>query len=211
MAGLVIPTGGSDEPPVCYLPVADNWRHILVGLLERPLSDWFWGGTDEEIEGANAEVAKWVDYLEECSSVFAIVQGFSFFDCYVHATGGMTFYHDQLQMLGGGWFNTSQGMNESILEVTPLLRAGAYNATLFGIKGSNYGKFRWRIDGVYNDAAYDMDMYNATLVYNAEVISPVTIIGDGLHEMRLDNVGKNPSSAGYYLGFSGIRLVRTGN
>jgi hypothetical protein len=64
-----IPTGGCDEPPVCYLPVAENWKHVLIGLLERPLSDWFWTGTDEEIEAANAEVAKWVDYLEECAAM----------------------------------------------------------------------------------------------------------------------------------------------
>jgi hypothetical protein len=208
---MVIPTGGSDEPPACYLPVAQSWKHVLVGLLERPLSDWFWEGTDDEIEAANAEVAKWIDYLEECESMFAIVQGFTFFDCYIHATGGMAYGANALQIHGGFWVNTSASVNESVLEITPLLRAGTYNATLFGAKSSNLGKFRWRIDGEYNDAAHDMDMYNATPLYCVEVTKPVVIVGDGLHEMRLDNVGKNASSSAYYLVFSGLRLVRTGN
>jgi hypothetical protein len=208
---LAIPTGGSDEPPVCYLPVAENWRHVLLGLLERPLSDWFWDGTDEEIEAANAEVAKWIDYLEECNSVFAIVQGFTFLDCYIHVAGGMTWYVDGNQMDGGSWWSPAGISNESILEITPLLRAGAYDFTLFYRKAGQAGKFRLRVDGDYVDASYDMDLYGLSDVNNKSITVPIVVIQDGLHEIRIDNVGKNASATNYRLTFSGINLTRTGD
>lgn len=64
---MPIPEGGSDSPPLCYLPVAGNWSPVLMGWLWQGLQDWFWLGTADEIEAAKSEVAKWVDILQECT------------------------------------------------------------------------------------------------------------------------------------------------
>jgi hypothetical protein len=207
---MAIPTGGSDEPPVCYLPVAQNWKHVLVGLLEHPLSDWFWGGTDEEIEGANSEVAKWVDYLEECVGMFREVQGFTFFDCKVLAANGMGWAANANQMDNGYWYTTTPVNGEPLFAAWALLQAGTYSLEIAHVKGSSHGKHRWYVDGVANDSAYDVDMYAAATTYNQVTSKPITIPGDGVHSIMLVNVGKHASSTGYYVSMNALRLIQTG-
>jgi hypothetical protein len=208
---VVIPTGGSDEPPVCYLPVAENWKHVLTGLLERPLSDWFWDGTDEEIEAAEAEVAKWVDYLEECVSMFRDIQGFTFFDCKVLAAGGMVWTLNANQMDSGYWRTPTTVNGESLFFVRALLQAGTYSLEIAHIKGPNQGKHRWYVDAVANDSAYDVDMYAAATTYNQITSRPVVIPADGMHSITLVNVGKHASSANYHVSINGLRLIQTGS
>lgn len=66
---MPVPTGSANADPACYLKISANWRHVLIGMIEAGLSDYFWDGTEEAVEAANAEVAKWLDDLEECEIV----------------------------------------------------------------------------------------------------------------------------------------------
>ena len=205
-----IPTGGSDEPPVCYLPVAQAWRPVMVGLIARALEDWYWDGTDEDIEAAEAEVAKWIDYLEECVSMYRDIQGFTFFDCKVTSPGGMGFIVNANQMHGGFWYTLNPVSGESTFFVRALLGAGTYTVELHHVKTNVLGKFRWYMDAVANDSAYDIDMYSAAAAYNQVHSCPIVVANTGLHALHLVNIGKNASSGGYLVTMNGIRLIQTG-
>lgn len=126
----------------------------------------------------------------------------------VITAGGFNLYLIESQFYGGFYYNAVPVLNESIVEFTVALGAGDYYIRTFCRTLTNRGKFRWSINGVDINSAYDMDMYSGTVQYNVVKACPFSIADEGEKHFVLRNVGKNALATNYYIDVTLFTILR---
>jgi len=80
------------------------------------------------------------------------------------------------------------------------LKAGNYTLYALGFTNANSGKIDWYVDGVLQSSG--QDWYSAGNVFNVIKTSSVTVVGNGIHELKGVVNGKNVASGGYFIQFT---------
>jgi hypothetical protein len=201
----------TDDEPLTVAIYSNGWRAFLLAVVEILASHDVWAdgsdfaAIDEQMSdlaarlmGVDAmtvlpypEVLSWPSYALRWTSA-----------------GGKTLLILTAQYGNASHRQTTPMNEEPVLYIAEILEAGSYVLGLIGVKNNNAGKARWYVDNQYLDAAYDFDMYAASLTYNFVVEVPITLATTGRHTFQLITHGKHASSSNYFLFVSGVYLIR---
>lgn len=108
----------------------------------------------------------------------------------------------------GQWTHAYSDLNGSgsIADCKILLAAGDYDFSLGYIKGADEGNLALKVDGTGSTTSIP-SMYNATTLLGQIVEGQlVTGLAAGLHTIRLEVLGKSPSSSGFHCRVSFVAI-----
>lgn len=112
-----------------------------------------------------------------------------------------------------GWYNLSNPVNGNWIEDQTFLRRGKYIIQSLYTAGTNIGRHVVLIDGVQVDPPGTFaEGYNSPVIaknYLHTFAHPVE--EDGLHTVRVLNVGKHATSVNYFTCLSALHIIRNGD
>lgn len=100
------------------------------------------------------------------------------------------------------FYNSSDNVNDEI-EYELFARDGARTFALFGMKGNNLGIVTIYLDDVSQGT---IDLYNGAASRNQINTLAVTVVGTGMHSVKMKVTGKNGSSSGYFASATSLRI-----
>lgn len=200
-----------DAEPVITLCLECNaeWYAVLSGWLQLLAEDESWEGSVADVSNSLDQVAR----IAEAWDLQGVCMPVMYPDsAYVPIRSGVALLGELIDIAYG----TSQ--NEFLVAYQPQPHNGDaarwrfyMQATeiavlaLRGVSGPNHGIIELLIDGVL---AGTIDMYDPNTVWNQSwSFGPLTLEADGMHDLLLRVVGKNPASISYFWWLSDIRLT----
>jgi hypothetical protein len=91
----------------------------------------------------------------------------------------------------------------------PVVATGSYRVDLYATQAPDFGRVRVFLDGEPVGAIFDA--YAPVVIPSGQVTLGNTNLTQGVHQLRVDMIGKNPASANFGFGMDSIDLVPIGS
>lgn len=208
---LIPPTTEIDENPVHRICINAEWWSHVSGQISRLMHTEMWDGTDAEVYAAIQTILKFLDVgqpVDDCEDpvIYPTHASMNHQEARI-AVGSVTqlYVVSANQFEGGYWIQSPAALNDEFYQ-SCYLAAGTYGMFILGASRSGAGILTWKIDGV-NITTAD-DWFSAANAVNIMHYYPITVLTDGIHEIRGKVTGKNAASSGYVVALNGywIRL-----
>lgn len=91
----------------------------------------------------------------------------------------------------------------------PVPAAGSYRVDLYATQAPDFGRVRVHLDGKPVGAVFDA--YAPVVIPSGQVSLGTNQLNQGVHQLRVEMIGKNPASSNFGFGLDCIGLVPLGN